>query len=72
MTIASLLQQGCTVRHAALRLQPSPSTISRELRRNTCGAVGYANAPPMRPVSSDACLQFQQQREARGDPWVAA
>src|SRR6202051_2284131 len=46
MTIASMKQQGSSVRAMARTLGRSASTVSRELTRNTCSVVGYAAAPP--------------------------
>lgn len=45
MTIASMKQLGSSVRAMARTLGRSASTVSRELVRNTCSAVGYASAP---------------------------
>src|SRR6516225_3261117 len=45
VTIASMKQQGSSVRAMARTLGRSASTVSRELTRNTCSAVGYASAP---------------------------
>ena len=45
VTLASLRQQGLGVREIARVLQRSPSTLSREMRRNACEAGSYANAP---------------------------
>ena len=45
VTIASMKQQGSSVRAMARTLGRSASTVSRELNRNTCPAVGYASAP---------------------------
>ena len=45
MTIASLRQQGSSVRAMARTLVRSAATVSRELARNTCPALGYASAP---------------------------
>ncbi len=45
MTIASMKQQGSSVRAMARTLGRSASTVSRELTRNTCSVVGYASAP---------------------------
>ena len=45
MTIASMKQQGSSVRAMARTLGRPASTVSRELTRNTCSAVGYASAP---------------------------
>ncbi|WP_131542648.1 helix-turn-helix domain-containing protein, partial [Paraburkholderia hospita] len=45
MTIASMKQQGSSVRAMARILGRPASTVSRELTRNTCSAVGYASAP---------------------------
>src|SRR5260370_2093676 len=44
-TIASIKQQGSSVRAMARALGRSASTVSRELTRNTCSVVGYASAP---------------------------
>ena len=44
MTIASMKQQGSSVRAMARTLGRPASTVSRELTRNTCSAVGYASA----------------------------
>src|ERR1700681_3867810 len=44
MTIASMKQQGSSVRAMARTLGRSASTVSRELTRNTCSVVGYASA----------------------------
>lgn len=43
VTLASLVQQNYGIREMAVVLNRSPSTISRELSRNT-GAAGYASA----------------------------
>src|SRR5260370_8189815 len=43
MTIASMRQQGSSVRAMARTLGRSAATVSRELARNTCPAVGYAS-----------------------------
>jgi transposase, IS30 family len=45
MTIASMRQQGSSVRAMARTLGRSAATVSRELARNTCPALGYASAP---------------------------
>src|SRR3984893_5475896 len=45
MTIASMRQQGSSVRAMARTLGRSAATVSRELARNTCATVGYASAP---------------------------
>ena len=44
VTLASLVQQKLGIREMAGLLNRSPSTISRELRRNT-GTAGYAKRP---------------------------
>jgi len=44
MTIASMRQQGLSVRAIARTLGRSAATVSRELARNTCPTVGYASA----------------------------
>ncbi|WP_455285941.1 IS30 family transposase [Cupriavidus necator] len=44
MTIASMRQQGSSVRAMARTLGRSAATVSRELSRNACPAVGYASA----------------------------
>ena len=43
MTIASMHQQGCSVRAMARTLQRSPSTVSRELTRNTPATLAYGS-----------------------------
>jgi transposase, IS30 family len=43
MTLASLSQQGCSVRAMARTLRRSASTVSRELERNTLGELAYAS-----------------------------
>ncbi|MFM9428247.1 IS30 family transposase [Variovorax sp. GrIS 2.14] len=43
ITIASMRQQDCSVRAMRRTLQRSLSTISRELRRNSCGALNYGS-----------------------------
>ena len=58
ITLASLVQQKCGIREMALAIGRSPSTISRELRRNA-HATGYATSP------ARACAQ---QRRIRGRP----
>jgi IS30 family transposase len=45
MTIASMRQQGSSVRAMARTLGRSAATVSRELARNTCPTTGYASAP---------------------------
>src|SRR5271170_4739496 len=45
VTIASMKQQGSSIRAMARILGRPASTVSRELARNTCSAVGYASAP---------------------------
>jgi len=70
MTLASLHQQGWSMRCMAQLLGRSPSTISRELRRNVC-AGSYASAPaqrmchqrrlasrPLPKLHSQGCLWF--------------
>ena len=44
MTIASMRQQGSSVRAMARMLGRSPGTISRELARNSRPMLGYASA----------------------------
>jgi IS30 family transposase len=41
ITIANMSQQGCSVWAISRTLQRAPSTISRELARNTDGARAY-------------------------------
>ena len=41
MVIASLRLQGKGVRSIARAIDRAPSTVSRELRRNTCPESGY-------------------------------
>ena len=43
MTIASMSQQGCSVRAMARTLHRAPSTISRELMRNSTAAKAYGS-----------------------------
>ncbi len=43
MTIASMCQQGCSIRAMARMLQRSPSTISRKLARNTHADLSYGS-----------------------------
>src|SRR5271168_965222 len=45
MTIASMKQQGSSVRAMARTLGRPASTVSRELTRNTCSVVGSTSAP---------------------------
>jgi IS30 family transposase len=45
MTIASMRQQGSSVRAMARTLGRSAATVSRELARNACPTAGYASAP---------------------------
>jgi transposase, IS30 family len=55
MTIASMKQQGCSVRAMARTLQRSASTVSRELERNTAVGTSYGS-----PVAQQACKARQQ------------
>ena len=50
MTIASMRQQGCSTRAMARVLQRSPSSISRELGRNTPAGTSYSSH-----VAQQAC-----------------
>jgi transposase, IS30 family len=59
VTLASLVQQKYSVRAMAQTLKRSPSTISRELRRNILPAESYASTP------ARACAQ---QRRSHGRP----
>jgi IS30 family transposase len=59
MTIASLNQQGSSVRAMARTLGRSPGTISRELTRNSSPELGYASAPAQ-------VLSVQRREAARG------
>jgi IS30 family transposase len=59
MTIASLRQQGSSVRTIARTLDRSPGTISRELARNRHSELGYASAPAQ-------ALSAQRRDAARG------
>ncbi|MEO7042535.1 MAG: helix-turn-helix domain-containing protein [Gemmatimonadaceae bacterium] len=43
ITMASMRQQGCSIRAMARMLERSPSTISREFGRNTAPAMVYAS-----------------------------
>ena len=45
LTIASMKQQGLSVRAIARTLRRAASTVSRELERNACPVGGYASAP---------------------------
>jgi len=45
MTIASLAQQGSSMRAMARMLGRSEGTISREIKRNSCAQRGYASSP---------------------------
>jgi transposase, IS30 family len=45
MTLASMKQQGCSIRAMARALGRPASTVSRELRRNVSTAGGYASVP---------------------------
>ena len=58
VTLASLVQQKYTVRDIALVLGRSPSTISRELRRNA-QPTGYA---------STTARAYAQRRRLQGRP----
>ena len=44
MTLASLRQQGLSLRAIGQCMGRSASTLSRELRRNTCGTEGYVSS----------------------------
>jgi IS30 family transposase len=44
MTIASMRLQGASMRAIARMLARPPSTVSRELKRNSCPETGYASA----------------------------
>ena len=59
MTIASLRQQGSSVRAMARTLGRSPASISRELARNSLPELGYASATAQR-------LCDQRREAARG------
>jgi len=61
VTIASMKQQGSSVRAMARTLGRAASTVSRELNRNTCPAVGYASAPAQ-------ALGTNRREAARGCP----
>ena len=43
VTIASMCQRGCSVRAMARTLQRAPSTVTRELERNTLAGVPYGS-----------------------------
>lgn len=62
MTMASLLQQNHSLRDIAAVLKRSPSTISRERRRNGVSAVGTVVASPY--ASATAQRSCQQRRRA--------
>jgi IS30 family transposase len=55
MTIASMSQQRCSVRAMARTLHRAPSTISRELLRNTCAGTAYGSH-----VAQQACQARRQ------------
>jgi IS30 family transposase len=59
MTIASLRQQGASVRAMARTLGRSPGTVSRELARNSSPELGYASAPAQ-------ALSAHRRKAARG------
>ncbi|WP_134143813.1 helix-turn-helix domain-containing protein [Paraburkholderia sp. BL6665CI2N2] len=59
MTIASMKQQGSGVRPMARTLGRPASTLSCELTRNTCSAVGYGSAPARR------CQKFRVLRPVK-------
>ena len=61
VTIASMKQQGSSVRAMARTLGRAASTVSRELNRNTCPTVGYASAPAQ-------ALSTNRREAARGCP----
>jgi IS30 family transposase len=56
MTIASMKQQGLSMRAMARILGRPASTVSRELVRNTCSRIGYASLP--------AQIRYTRRREA--------
>ena len=58
VTIASMRQRGCSVRAMARTLQRSPSSVSRELGRNTPAGTSYGSH-----VAQMACKA--RQRAAR-------
>jgi IS30 family transposase len=58
--IADLLRSGMSMRQIAARLGRAPSTISRELRRNTSGSGGYRPFEAHRQATA---------RRARRRPW---
>ena len=59
MALAALKLQGLSLRHIARQLGRSPSTLSREVRRNAT-AAGYASAPAQK--------RFEQRRQAARSP----
>ena len=61
MTLASLRQQGWNLRAMGQLMGRSPSTLSRELRRNSADAAGYTSAS-----AQTACIQ--RRRDARPLP----
>lgn len=64
MTIASMHQQGCSMRAMARMLRRSPSTISRELARNAAPDMTYGSH-----VAQQSCQA--RQRAARPAPKLA-
>ena len=59
VTIASMCQRGCSVRAMARTLQRAPSTVTRELERNTLAGVPYGSL-----LAQQAC----QPRQRTGRP----
>lgn len=65
LTIASLLQQGRGIREIARVLERPASTISREIKRNTCARRGYASRRAQ-------ALARQRRAQAHPGPRLAA
>ena len=65
LTLASLLQQGRGILEIARALARPGSTISREIKRNTCARYGYAS----RPVQA---MARRHRAQAQPSPRLAA
>lgn len=59
MLIASMRLQGASTRAIAGVLSRPPSTVSRELRRNSCAVVGY---------TSDGAMALHAARRSAAKP----
>jgi IS30 family transposase len=65
--IADLRHAGLSVRQAARRLGRAPSTISRELRRNTSGSQGYRPFDAHRRATARRARSHRRRIEANGE-----